>query len=170
MSRRDYDDIWTDLDAVARKAEDLLVLGGISQPPVPANLISIFDTSRPIVVRERDLGVVKGALRIVKDRWVIVINSRLCYGAQRFSLFHEGYHILERTRVVPCSGPREYAEWLADQFATRLLMPRQWVIEAAKKASNLSQICGWFEVSQAAMSRRLDELQVKLEGASVRWR
>jgi hypothetical protein len=163
MSKRSYEDALADLDVVGRKAEELLLAGGISKPPVPANLISIFDPSRPLAIRERDLGVIRGTLRNIQGHWLIVINSKLCYGAQRFSLFHEGYHILEKTGALPHREPREYAEWLADAFAARLLMPREWVIEAAKKAGDVAQISGWFRVSQAAMSRRLDELEIRLE-------
>lgn len=157
-----YSNALADLDVVARKAEELLYVGGVARPPVPSNLIALCDASRPVVVKERDIGVVKGAVKNVDGKWVILVNSRLCNGAKRFSLFHEGYHILARIGAVPQRGPREYAEWLADAFAARILMPHWWVVEAAKKANDLNQICAWFRVSQAAMSRRLNELQVTL--------
>jgi len=50
-----------------------------------------------------------------------VSDSRLPHSAQRFSLFHEGFHILECADAM-FTSPSAYREWLAGQFATSISM------------------------------------------------
>ncbi len=148
-----------DLANVEQEAAQLLSLSGVFKPPTPSNLISLFDPGSRVIIVTRHISPLRGAIQPDPRGWVIVLNSQLPRGAQRFSLFHEGFHILQRIGAVSLAGPAEYGEWLADQFAARILMPRQWVTELAPKA-DLQRLCAIFKVSQAAMRRRLKELKL----------
>lgn len=149
----------THLLVIEQKANELLVLGGVSRPPVPENVIALFDPPHAIRIERCPLGFVRAMLDQMGDHWLIVLNSRLPKSAQRFSLFHEGYHVLQRSAAMP-RGDDAYNEWLADAFAARLLMPRQWVMQARMKLSSAAELSHVFRVSEKAMQKRLRELQV----------
>ena len=146
-----------DLAEIDRQVRRLLSIGCVTKPPVPSNLISVFDPGKRIFVKSRPIAPLRGVIQPDLRGWGIVIDTQLPNGAKRFSLFHEGFHILQRTGAVRFDGPAEYGEWLADQFAARILMPRQWVTQIAPKA-DVQRLCATFKVSQAAMKRRLREL------------
>ncbi|MCL5959521.1 MAG: ImmA/IrrE family metallo-endopeptidase, partial [Chloroflexi bacterium] len=121
-------------------------------------LLSIFDPSREVVIAKRDIGVIRGLVKPSGDSWIVVVNSKLPNGAQRFALFHEGFHILERSGAIPIEGDDEYHQWLAERFAARILMPHRWVAETSAKITDIKHLCAIFQVSQTAMKRRLQEL------------
>lgn len=156
MSRTDPASDLREAEAIA---SEILIRGGISRPPVPANLIGVFDPERPVHVVKRPLRFpVRGLLQPGKRCWLVILASYLPPPAQRFTLFHEGYHILCRCRAVRLDGPKGYEDWLADGFAARLLMPRQWVVERISKV-NVGQLAFTFRVSRRAMERRIKELE-----------
>lgn len=98
---------------------------------------------------------------------VIVINSTMSYGRQRFTLAHELYHVLYedgQNRVI-CStdmSTKDTSEKEADQFASYLLMPydalqqyaldvKEWDIQSIVEAEQ------FFQISHHAMLYRLTE-------------
>jgi hypothetical protein len=161
---------WRDLERVERLADELLECGGVYRPPTPTNLIGFVDLVKPVLIRERTLDSrrLSGVLEPHSDRWEIVVNSAASRAMQRFAVFHEGFHILQRTGALQTDRDRapEYSEWLANQFAARVLMPRRWVVELAPKARNARHLAGIFYVSEKAMSRRLGELNLKVLGVT----
>lgn len=146
-----------DLANLDQVAEELLSLGGVSRPPVPENILSIFDPSRSVMIARHQLGVIRGVLKPSGRSWVVIVNSRLPRGAQRFAIMHEGFHILQRTGAVENGHGEEYNEWLANGFAARILMPRRWMIEAARTMKE-EQLSARFKVSYTALEKRLREL------------
>jgi Zn-dependent peptidase ImmA (M78 family) len=138
-------------------AEQLLDVAGVSKPPVPDNLVSFFDPSRPVIVSARKLGAIRALLMPEPDHWLIILNSTLGRGARRFALMHEGFHILQRTGAIEGGHGEEYNEWLADGFAARLLMPRRWMLELGARCSE-EELAARFRVSYTALDRRLKEL------------
>ena len=147
-----------DLDRIEKAANALLRAGNVCKPPVKENLLSIFDPSREVIIAKRDIGVIRGVVKPSGESWIIVVNYKLPSGAQRFAMFHEGFHILERSGAISIDGDDEYHQWLAERFAARILMPHRWVTEASAKISDIRRLCAIFEVSQTAMKRRLREL------------
>lgn len=152
-----------DIAELTEIADRLLQEGGIHHPPVPENLVALCDPGRATIIAQRPIGLIRAVLQPDDGGWLIIVNNKLPRAAQRFSIFHEAYHILYRCGAfVPMSNgntPEEYHEWLADQFAARVLMPRRWVLEIAPKTSS-QQLCGIFHVSQTAMGKRLKELGI----------
>lgn len=149
----------SDLAELESVADRILDLGGISRPPVPENLVSVFDPSSSVIIAARKLGVVRALLRPDPQGWTIIVNASLSRYARRFSIFHEGFHILQRTGAVPNGHSEEYSEWLADAFAARILMPRRWLLEMVTKCSQ-EELSARFKVSYTALERRLKELCV----------
>ncbi len=151
-----------DLGEVEQLASCLLPAAGISAPPVPENIVAFCDSGRPVKIYRRPLGAMHGLLEPSPEGWLIIVNERLPRGAQRFSIAHEAFHLLQRSgRVclphVGGGGP-EYQEWLADAFAARLLMPRRWLVEISARRVDLGMLAYIFRVSRRAMERRLGEL------------
>lgn len=148
-----------DLASVEALSAELLRRGGVSRPPVPANLIGLFDPSREVHVATGPLiAPVRGLLQPDGRRWLVILAARLSPQSRRFTLFHEGFHILHRCGAARAEGPREYVDWLADQFAARILMPRRWVTERAGQA-DIGHLAYLFGVSRRAMERRIRELR-----------
>ncbi|MCL4371101.1 MAG: ImmA/IrrE family metallo-endopeptidase [Chloroflexi bacterium] len=147
-----------DLGEVEQLASCLLPAAGISAPPVPENIVAFCDSGRPVKIYRRPLGAMHGLLEPSPEGWLIIVNERLPRGAQRFSIAHEGFHLLQRSRGLLCDGPHEYQEWLADGFAARLLMPRRWLTEISARRVDLGMLAYIFRVSRRAMERRLGEL------------
>src|ERR1041384_2180991 len=72
-----------------RQATRLLQLAGITEPPVPEEIM----TNLPRLHVERvALGGTQGGAQWAGGRWIVVINSLDSEGRQRFSLFHELKH------------------------------------------------------------------------------
>ena len=154
-----------DLERLERIIDHLLNGAGIISPPVPINIVALIDPSMPVRIVERQLQVYRAALKPSAGRWLIIVNQSLPRAAQRFSIAHEAFHILQRNGFATSKDHvSPYVEWLANQFAARVLMPRRWVVELAPKARNARHLAGIFYVSEKAMSRRLGELNLKFGG------
>ncbi|MCL5265507.1 MAG: ImmA/IrrE family metallo-endopeptidase [Chloroflexi bacterium] len=151
-----------DLGLVEQHANYLLALGGVVKPPVSSNLISVFDTASRILVVVKPIAPLRGVVQRDPRGWSIVIDKGLPRGAKRFTLFHEGFHILLELGTIQIPGPEQYLEWLADAFAARVLMPRRWLVESVKKAGDINQLCATYQVSHRAINRRLKELDLCL--------
>jgi len=150
---------------VERLAQKYLKEGGVSSPPVPAELISLADEDNVIEVHLLPLKVYRGAIWRLKDKWVIQVKADDTPGARRFTLFHEAFHILAHCQATPVfNGPgREGAyfnELLADYFANCVLMPRAWVLERWAEVNNISKMAGIFGVKESQMWMSLKQLHL----------
>lgn len=147
-----------DLAEAEQAASEVLLAAGLSKPPVPENIVAFCDSGRPVRIFRRRLGAMHGLLEPNPFGWIIIVNKDFPRSAQRFSVAHEGFHILQRSRDLLCYGPGEYQEFLADGFAARLLMPAQWVTGLWSKHSDPGLMAYIFRVSRTAMDKRLKEL------------
>jgi Zn-dependent peptidase ImmA (M78 family) len=103
------------------------------------------------------------------DSPVVVINSSMSVGRQRFSMAHELFHLYfdENKHTTVCSmkiGGGNEIERAADQFASYFLMPPVALFEAFKRVQGSSKDIGireivkleqYFGVSRQAMLYRL---------------
>jgi Zn-dependent peptidase ImmA (M78 family) len=148
-----------DKAALVALADQLLREGGVGGPPVPANLVAFCDLSRPVYVFRRRLGPgLRGVVKPSRHGWLILIEESLSRSAQRFSVFHEAFHVLQRARGVLSHGDPHYQEWLADAFAARALMPGPWLEEALRQTQDQDALAYRFRVSRAALAARLRDL------------
>ncbi len=148
-----------DVSRVKDLAEKVLRDSSCSRPPVNVNVVGLFDPT--IAVRGADLRDRRGALFPNGQEWLILVNANDREWTQRFTIFHEGFHVLVRTGAVRLKSKGKPAiERLADIFAASVLMPEHWVWEEWMRLWNVRTMCRVFKVSPAAMTLRLKELGI----------
>ncbi len=153
----------SDAFLIARQqAKKLLLLTHTYQPPV-APVILTADPK--IELRYTgDLRRVSGLCRWVGWRYVIAVNKREPVPRQRFTIFHEFKHAVDGARTTDAlgrftrEGKRPAAEFVADYFASHVLIPEPWLLEALKESDDVGRLAERFGVSRDAMRVRLENL------------
>lgn len=140
---------------VENLANYLLEAAGITEPPVPLDLITTFDPVRPVEIRFLPLNAHYGAVWLLGDEWVLHLNANQPLPMNRYVAFHEGYHIVCRVSGLYAGETgdscRPFHEVTADYFAASILMPRGWVREYWPKARSVSRMAEVFEAPEAAV-------------------
>ena len=150
--------------SVEALAEDYLRKAGVEGPPVPSELVTIFDPNRKVEVRYVPLKVYHGGAWLLGEEWVIHLNARAPRRVKRYTLFHEAFHIVSRT-VCPSFSKldlnyRPINELLADYFSICILMPKQWVKEYWAKTGSVQRMSQIFDVPESALRKRLRQLSL----------
>ncbi len=147
-----------DVSRVKELAEKVLRDSSCSKPPVNVNLVGLFDPGKPVIVHAVPLNGHRGKLLDQGDEWQILVNRNDPPVSQRFTILHEGFHVLRQAGGVALQSTGNDLELLADFFAACVLMPEEWVCARWPKVKELWQMASIFKVSQAAMKIRLMEL------------
>jgi len=162
-----YDSIRSEAEGICRLgqlvemlAQKYLKTAEVCCPPVSTRLVTLFDQHHRIEVRRLPLRVYHGAIWRHKDSWVIQVKDSDVSATQRFTIFHEAFHILAHSRTNPVFRKRgsivgSFNELLADGFASCILMPRQWVKEKWTEIKDLDGMAEIFAVPKSAMCIRL---------------
>jgi hypothetical protein len=137
-----------------------LKIAGVCGPPVPTRIVTLFNQHHEVEVRQLPLKVYHGAIWHHKDSWIIQVKDSDVSATQRFTIFHEFFHILAHSRTSPVFRKRgsiigSFNELLADYFAACILMPREWVEEKWTKIKDLDKMAEIFAVPKSAMCLRL---------------
>ncbi len=124
--------------------------------PVPDDLISLAEDNLPIEVRRVPLRVYHGAIWRLSDCWVIQLNSCDTPARQRFTLYHEIFHILAHCRATPVFKKRMgregfFNELLADHFAAHMLLPQESVAAKWAEVRDVSRMAAIFNVPESLM-------------------
>ncbi len=125
---------------------------GIDHPPVPTDLITHAADNLPIEVRRVPLKAYRGAVWKLSDSWVVQINSNNSPARQRFTLFHEIFHILAHNKATPvfkkvgCGREGSFNEILADHFSGACLLPDKLVRETWPEVKDLGRMADIFSV------------------------
>ncbi len=148
------------VEMLARK---YLRKGKTHGPPVPVELILLFDTERNIEIHSISLKAYHGAIWRLEDRWIIQLKSGDTPAMKRYILFHEAFHVLAHSRGIPVFKKRgveggHFNEALADYFAACILMPREWVREKWVEVKDLDSMAKTFDVPKVVMWIRLRQL------------
>jgi Zn-dependent peptidase ImmA (M78 family) len=153
------------LAAAERRAGEVVDRFGLTGPPVPLGNIC---RALGLTVCLRPFDYVAG-LFINDDVFpVIIVNSRERRVRQRFTIAHElGHYFLrhgQKSFAEP--GGKGCQERHAERFAACLLMPAAWVRRywgayAANQENRHSILAELFDVSPAALKRRVKELGLK---------
>lgn len=159
-----------------RQAMRLLAILEQREPPVAVGLIAELPRIEVRVVPNRDLAGLSGMSQWLKQQshWLIAINRDDSQTRRRFTLGHEFKHILDNPYINVLYPKTEQsaddrAERMCDYFAACLLMPRPWVKRLwAQGAQDAAVLAATFNVSPAAMNRRLQDLG--LVESRERWR
>ena len=150
---------------VERLAGTYLKMGNVRCPPVSTGLVTLFDQQHTVEVRQLPLKAYHGAIWYQQDGWVIQVKEGDAPATQRFSLFHEAFHILAHCRTSPVFRKRgsilgSFNELLADHFALCILIPREWVVEKWAEVKDLDRMAEIFAVPKSAMCIRLRQLSL----------
>jgi len=150
------------LRIASRQAKNLLLMTETYEPPVdPAILLS---DPRVEIHYTGELRRISGVCRWVGSRYVLAINRREPVPRQRFTIFHEFKHALDGAPTTAAinrftrEGQRSAAEYVADYFASCVLMPEGWLMDAVPHARDLGHLAGYFGVSKEAIRVRLETL------------
>ena len=147
-------------------AQQWLKRGRVDCPPVPTELVSLFDEHHLIEVQLLPLKTCHGAVWHLRKGWVIQLNDDETSASKRFTLFHEAFHILAHCKAAHMfKGQRgikrgPFNEVLASYFAACVLMPREWVKEKWAEINDLSKMAKIFEVPKSAMCIKLKRLNL----------
>jgi Zn-dependent peptidase ImmA (M78 family) len=113
-----------------------------------------------------------GSLTFEEGTWIIRVNKNHNSKRQRFTILHElGHYILHRNKLQSFTdeiffraGVKGDIEYRANEFASKLLMPEDYVRKAiAEGVRNLGLLAERFDVSSPAMKIRVQELGYKLK-------
>jgi len=139
---------------------------GIDRPPVPTDLITQAYDHLPIEVRQVPLKSHHGAVWRLNDSWVIQLNSSDTPARQRFTLYHEVFHILAHCKATPvfkkkaCSQEGTFNELLAEHFAGVILMPDKWVQKKWAEVKDINRMAAIFEVPKPIVWLALKHLRL----------
>ena len=152
------------LDEVEDLAAEYLRQADVDGPPVPMDVINLFDPHRPIEIRSLPLRRFLGCTWLVEKEWVVHLNSNASPEVNNFTAFHEGFHIIcgnsglafsrAGTRYKPVS------ERLADYFAASILMPKDVVRGIWPEVQDAGKMAGIFRVPESAMKDWLTRLRL----------
>jgi len=151
---------------VRRLAVRYQMEGGVGRLPVPADLIIHGGDGCPIEVRQIPLKAHHGAIWQLNDCWVVQLNSNDTPARQRFTLYHEIFHILAHGRATPVfkktsSSPEgSFNELLADHFAAIILMPEKQVKERWAEVEDINQMATMFDVPRSVVWFALKHLSL----------
>ena len=151
---------------VRRLADKYQIEAGIERLPVPTDLITQADDNLPIEVRQVPLKAHHGAIWRLSDCWVVQLNRNDTPARQRFTLYHEIFHILAHCKATPVfkktSSTQEgsFNEMLADHFAGVILMPDKWVKERWAEVKDISRMAAIFDVPKPIVWFALKHLRL----------
>ncbi|MFA4835103.1 MAG: ImmA/IrrE family metallo-endopeptidase [Dehalococcoidia bacterium] len=150
------------LDEIEALAHEFLDSAGISDPPVPIEMISLCDSRRPIEMRLLPLKAYFGCAWFLGNEWIVHLNSNNPPEVNRFTAFHEGFHIVCSNSGISFSKVdnrcRPLGERLADYFAASMLMPRQFVQELWPQVQDIEEMATRFGAPRIMMSDWLQRL------------
>jgi len=100
---------------------------------VPSQLITGFDEKREIEVLTLPLKGFHGAAWLLGEEWVVYLNAVDSPQVQRQTMFHEAFHSACRSSSPAFRRAdleeKPFRDFLANHFATCILMNKQWVEE-----------------------------------------
>lgn len=170
-SEEEYEEpeMLADLDSVRKKAVD----GGyVKDHRLDVERLISENFKEITIVKQELASDVSGKLEGKDGHWIMTVNSRHPEVRQRYTLGHELGHFLNHRKTVKSfedgvffrSKQKSSMEYMADQFAARLLMPENDIkILLAEGVKTVRDMAAKFDVSLEAMKYRLEEL-----GYSVR--
>lgn len=152
-------------ELVEMLAQKYLKRGRIHRPPVPTRLVSLADEQHTIETHLLPLKVYHGAIWRLREGWIIQLKGDDAVALNRFTLFHEAFHILAHCSTTPVFRKRKaregsFNELLADYFAMCILMPGEWVKEKWTEVKDLDRMVQIFDVPKVAMGLRLKYLHL----------
>lgn len=127
----------------------------------------------PISIRYEEMDQSQsGSLNYESGGWIIRVNSIHNKKRQRFTLAHElGHYILHKNKTTDFrdttffrNEDKTSLEYMANDFASALLMPDEKVKECVKEGiRKISDLADKFEVSSSAMRYKVERMGYKIQ-------
>lgn len=142
---------------VSRLANKYQRRAGIDRIPVPDNLVTHAYDNLPIEVRQVSLKAYHGAVWRLNDCWLVHLNSNDTSARQRFTQYHEIFHILAHCKATPIfkktssSHRGTFNELLADHFSAIILLPEKWVKTKWSEVKDVRRMAAIFDVPKPVM-------------------
>src|ERR1035437_6397981 len=148
-------DDYLETEQQAEGVLNVLAKYNIQKPPVP--LWIIISTMPYVIIDILGMSEEVIGFSFSKDRKShILLNENYNYGAQRFTAFHEFYHLLNGKPGYSKDTPQgKEEEKKADFFAACLLMPARWFRKEWERVNNIEEMAKIFGVSISAVQMRL---------------
>lgn len=138
-------------------ASEYLWRGDIREPPVPTELISLCDLSRAVEIRFLPLREHHGCAWFLGDEWVIYLNANDLASMNRYTVFHEAFHIILHSSGIvftrTSASGLALKETAADYFAASVLMPKKWVYKLWPNVQSVEMMATIFNVPESAMRK-----------------
>ena len=152
------------LDEIETLAAEYLKQADVREPPVPLDVVNLFDPHRPIEIRSLPLEACCGCTWFLGKEWVIYLNANDTSVVNRFTTIHEGFHIVCRNTGLAFSRDGDFykplSERLADYFSTSILMPRAFVYSLWPEVQSISELANIFSVPEPIAEYWLTRLGV----------
>ena len=152
------------LDEIEDLANKYIGQAGVGEPPVPTDIIGLFDPQRPIEIRPLPLRHFLGCTWLVDKEWVIHLNSNSTPDVTHFTAFHEGFHIICGNSGLAFRRASErykkVSERLADYFAASILMPRNFIYQIWPEVKDPVRMASIFDVPYPVMKDWLTRLRI----------
>lgn len=150
------------LDEIESLTRQHLDQAGVIGPPVPMDLVYLCDPVHTIEFRMIPLKAYFGCAWFLGNEWVVHLNSNNPVEVNRFTAFHEGFHILCSSSSISFSKVNDHykplGERLADYYAASLIMPRPFVEELWPQVEDVSQLARIFGAPEPMMQHWLVRL------------
>ncbi len=152
---------------IERLAKKYIRLGNVTSPPLPDKILTLFDNKHTIEIREVKTKSLYSALWFENDKWIIQLRNSDSEVIKRYSLFHEGFHIIAHCHAAPIFKKigldnGSFNELLAGYFAGSILIPADWLIGKWNTTQNLDELAALFQVSKISIYIRLRQFGLLL--------
>jgi hypothetical protein len=133
--------------------------------PVPGDLIIEDNNKIPIIVRHVPLKANHGAVWKLDDCWIIHLNECDSPAKQRFTLYHELFHVLAHSEGN-CKFKKSkdtgihFNEALADHFSASVLIPREFARQKWTEYHDVNNVADIFDVPRPVMFMTLRILEL----------
>jgi Zn-dependent peptidase ImmA (M78 family) len=125
--------------------------------PVPMDVFADILAGKTVEIRLVPLKSMHGAVWSLNDAWVIHLNSKDSTARQRFTLFHEVFHILAHCNAEPVfkksqsQRAGDFNEMLADFFSGMIVLPAEMMRENWQEIKDTGKMAALFDVPETVM-------------------
>jgi len=147
-------------DLIEMLADDLLDKNAVSQPPLSMEIARTIDNQAPIEIHQIPLKAYHGAIWYMDNTWLILLNKLDSDLVQRFTVFHEAFHIMAHSNTKPVfrklgTDDGAFNEILADFFSMCMTLPRKWLTDKLEETQDIHKLAKIFLVQPEILYIRL---------------
>jgi hypothetical protein len=139
------------IDLIRKLAQKYLDRNWNGSLPVPENLITSAPDGQSVEIRKLLLKAIHGAVWKLNKNWIIFLNSSDSAARQRFTLYHEIFHILAHSHGLVffngiCEAQIPFNEFIADYFSGNILLPPDLIRKKWSEIQDIDEMVKLFNV------------------------